>query len=302
MKKYFFMLSLLVFASIFTGCKKDEDPTVELKPTIEFIAGEDFITANKTVEINSEAKFKILLKSNSESDSKLTTLTIRPVYNNAPVENGTKVIELNEKNITVEYTYTMANEGQTNFTFELADKKEQKATASIIVTAEKPVVGVPVTKTSDIALGSSESTLPSFYSTLDAKGYKISDAKENAEKIDFCFLYGATKKYTIASMNLDYVADYYNGIKDWNKRNTTKFAVVSDMDEAKFDAIGETYIFPENIDFNLEALENMDKDSTPIFYYIQTEAGKKGLMKIAKLFDPTRAGKNEVHFDIIMEN
>ena len=297
------MICLFVCAGFITSCDKDDDDNVDnLNPKIDFVAGDDLVSSDTKVEMNAEVNFDIRLRSNDESGKKLETFEIRTIFDNATKNTYNFNEEVkNEKSVDLKAgPYTIDAYGVTTFEFKLVDKDGMTTTKSFKITCEKPEEpnpGVDVAKKTGVKLGADASSFGSFYSTKDMKAYSIADAKAISNKIDLCFYFNeVASSYTIAAIDEEEVANVYNhsvnGVQTWDNRLATRFSAATNISAADFDAIGEKYVFPEDLGTTKTKIADLKKNGIPKVYYFKTTAGERGLIKIV---GTTERGKENLY-------
>ncbi len=143
MKKtiYLFGLLLMAGAMVFTSCKKDEEePTVDLTPTLTFIGGAGYTDADVTLAPSSTFKVGINASANSNSNSKIASFKVVRTFNNV----ATDVFEdmsINESTYNWEQDLIAnAVAGDERWTFTVVDKDGVAKELAIIITTNNPVV------------------------------------------------------------------------------------------------------------------------------------------------------------------
>jgi len=230
-------ITLLSVAVFFSSCKKDEDSG---PPTLNFIGGEGYVDTDQTLQTGTTFKVGIAASANAESNEKLTSIWLTRTINGSVFIDTTLSINDHQYNVDFEFNTQAAGVVET-IAFVVTDKAGQIAEKSLTLTYEAS--GIPVYKDAGVTMGSHNDDNGSFYSTVTTAVYNISDATAAQDIIDFCFYLGATNGSTIASP-ADADANTVYAINDWTTKNATLFTKL-DMTAAEFDAIGDTFIFPE---------------------------------------------------------
>ncbi len=233
-----YLFALLAVAVTMTSCNKDDDPVGP--PTLNFIGGEGYVDTDATIAVNTIFKVGIAASSNAETNEKLSSLKLTRTIDGTAFIDTTFSINENTFNIDFQFNAQQAGVVET-IAFLLTDKAGQMTEKSLIITYE--AAGVPVFKDAGVTMGSFNDDAGSFYSTVTTAVYNIADATQGQEIIDFLFYLGATNGSTIASP-ADADANTVYAIEDWTTKNATLF-VKTDMTAAEFDAIGDTFVFPE---------------------------------------------------------
>jgi len=231
------LLSVTVF---FSSCKKDENSG---PPTLNFIGGEGYVDTDQTLQTGTTFKVGIAASANAESNEKLTSIWLTRTINGSVFIDTTLSINDHQYNVDFEFNAQAAGVVET-IAFVVTDKAGQMAEKSLTLTYES--AGVPVYKDAGVTMGSHNDINGSFYSTVTTEVYNIADATAAQNIIDFLFYLGATNGSTIASP-ADTDANTVYAINDWTTKNATLFTKL-DMSAAEFDAIGDTFVFPEFTD------------------------------------------------------
>lgn len=132
-----FKLILILVAALgmsVVSCSKDDDPAVDLTPSIDFKGGSDYISADATVIAGEEFKIGITASSNTSSGKNLTSVKYTITSNDQIVLEEDSVF--NENAYNVDYFFRMDNEGMATFKFDVTDKDGQMSSKSLTITAE----------------------------------------------------------------------------------------------------------------------------------------------------------------------
>jgi len=292
MKKsiYLFSLLLLAGAMIFTACKKDEDDPapVDLTPVLTFIGGAGYTSADAQLTPGSTFKVGINAAENPTSKKNLESFIVIRTFNNVP----TTVFE--EDNIGAT-TYTWEDDlianaaaGEERWAFTITDKDGLKKELTIIITTVPTVAAYK-----NVDMGSyNDPNFGSFMATATGTVLSKADASANQGNVDFAFYLGAVNKSTFgAPSNADVKAVFdLEGV--WTIFNETLFEM-STLNATEFDAIGDTYAFPEftGTENDINNLESGD------VVYFRTTTTKRGFIKINSI-----NGKGDViNIDMKME-
>lgn len=261
-----YLFALLAVAVTMTSCNKDDDPVGP--PTLNFIGGEGYVDTDATINVNTIFKVGIAASSNAETNEKLTSLKLtRSIDGTAFIDT---TFSISENTFNIDFQFNAQQDGVVEtIAFLLTDKAGQTATKSLVITYEAE--GLNVTKHEGITMGSFNDDAGSFYSTMNNTVYNITDATANQEKIDFLFYLGATNASTIASPEDAQAGTVYPAIVDWTTKNATYF-METEMTAADFDAIGDTYIFPEMTEL-LSDVNNLENNDVIMFMTVDNKYG-----------------------------
>lgn len=226
--KFLFGFILIAAMAAFTSCSNDEDPVnPDNAPSINFIGGTGYISANQSITAGTAYKIGINANSNSNTGAKLTKLIVQRVYNNVPQIWDT-TINTNAFNIT--FTDTAVNVGPTNWIFTIYDNDNQSKAVSLTVTVT--AAAGEINTFSMKIMGAQGSPTGSSFASIDGSVYSLADAKLNAAKVDWMYYYGATNLATIAAPSDPTATEVFtgaNGPASWQIRNNTQFKKVTDQ-------------------------------------------------------------------------
>jgi len=275
MKKtiYLFGLMLLVGAMVVSSCKKDdeEEPAVDLTPVLTFITDAGFTYSDATLAPSSTFKVGILATENATSKTNIASLEIVRTFNNTP----TTVYE--EDNIN-ETTFgwegdLVANTlaGEERWTFTVTDKDGLKKELVLIITT------VPnVTAYLDVDMGShNDPTYGSFFASTTGTVMLKTEASADQGSVDFAFYLGAVNGSTFGAPSNSDVQTVFALTGAWTILNNTLFEM-TDMNPADFDAIGDSYAFPE-FTGTADDIQHLEADDVFMF---KTVNDKLGLVKV----------------------
>jgi hypothetical protein len=286
MKKINVLLVLALFlgaATVFTGCKKDEDPVVG-DPSIDFKGGSTYTFENVTVTTNDQITIGILAAMHPDTKKELTNLKIT-LGSQTLVDSS-----FSANAFDADYTISFASVGVFTLTAMIKDADNRTDEVSFDITIE--LGGTAVKKTTNIEMGSFNDPKGSFYSTGTEMVYKVAEAKQNQAAVDFIFFKGATNANSIAAPDdtqVNTISDFQ--LNDWTTKNQTRFNTTA-MTAAEFDAIGAFHVFPE---FNTSTQKTLANNlSNGQVIYFKTQAGKKGYIKVVDIFSRGDLAKFEV--------
>jgi len=275
--RLFFAAALLFTIGFFTSCTEETEP---IGPSIQFIAGDGYITSNSDLETGASFAFNVLL---SMGDAKLDEYTIRKSnvdvagYPKTDVSDGDKDV----------FSGIVSEAGTHEFTFILIDKDGLTDTKTITLTVTDPVVVPTITSyTSKIIGASANTTVGSSFASIDGNIYKLADAATNSSKIDLVYFYGATNKATLAApADADVTGSVYPSVASWSVKNATVFELTT-LTEAQFDAVENDTDITEPAG-TASKVNNLTVGKVIAFKTAATSANpsKKGLIKVTGLVE-----------------
>ena len=274
---YFMGLLLLAGAMIFTACKKDDDdPTPappDNTPILTFIGGAGYVSADAEMTTGSTFKVGINAAENANTKKNIESFVVVRTFNDIP----TTVFEednIGEPNYTWE-SDLLANAvaGDERWTFTVTDKDGEKKELSFIITT---IPIVTIVAYIDVDMGSvNDLTYGSFMATATGTVMKIAEAAADQASVDFAFYLGFENGSTFGAPSNSDVQDVFNLEGVWTVFNTTLFEMAG-ISGADFDAIGDTYTFPEftSTHDDINDLSNGD------VVYFKTTHNKLGFIKV----------------------
>ncbi len=250
------------------------DAGVRPKPTIEFITGVDYTSADKSVLESTDVLVGIHSLWNDIDAIKNIT-----VYKNDIVADGPIDIPQNSYNdYSMDYHIIKGTHPTEVWKFEVTDAKGQKSSVSINL-----ALIVPVTFNQTVTIGAQECTTDnSYYSLSTNLTYNAADASNNQGLIDFIGAYDATNfthitspGATIATLPIPYPTDMAN----WTIFNNTMFSTTL-LSASQFEAITTVdQIKSQYLDPKKKA-----KDITVDYSYtFLTNGGKYGIFKVISI-------------------
>jgi hypothetical protein len=270
------LLSGLLF---FSACTTEEDQ--DQPPSINFLAGDDYISSDATVTVNSLFMVKVYAEENAESKSNIRTLKVTRVFN---LNSWDTTFSFNDPNITVELSfYAQPNEGVESIKFEVADNAGETASIELRITTE-PGAGGPINSFTMKILGSYQSTTGSSFASIDGSVYTLAEAKANSAKVDFLYWWGATTNATIGAPDDVNAANVYNnptnGIPTWTTKNPTRF-ITTTSSAADFDSyVDDTEIIAAATGADQTRIGTLAVDDVIAF---MTASGKYGMIKVTDI-------------------
>jgi hypothetical protein len=275
-----FLIGLLIGSTILTSCKKDDDddPIIGY-PSLDFKGGTAYTFEDVTITTNDQILVGILAAMHTGTQEPLVNfkLTIVSGSSTTTLVDST----FNAQSFNADYNISFSQTGVATLTAKITDNAGRSEEASFIITVEQG--GVRVKKNSEVLMGSFNDPAGSFYSTTEEAVYRVAEAKERQDKIDFIFFRGETQlnQNTFAAPDDEAVNTIETfQLNEWTTKNQTRF-MMSQMTAAEFDAIGEFHIFPEFTG----TLTRANQLQNGNVVYFRTEAGKHGYIKVIDLYN-----------------
>lgn len=128
------MVLIAVLGLAITSCKKDDTTPVDQTPNLDFKGGGSYISNNATVTVGEDFVIGITASSNGDSGEKLTSVKYTVTSNNVIVLEFDSVFSATSYNL--DYVFRMDNPGDAVFNFTVTDKKGEKKSISLTITAE----------------------------------------------------------------------------------------------------------------------------------------------------------------------
>jgi len=136
MKKtaYLFVLLIITGTVFISSCEKD--PVVVL-PSINFVTGADYVSADVTLSTNNQFKVGINANKDTESDNKLTNFKVVRTFNNIPTTVLDSTINGDYFSIEIlENSNPLA--GDERWTYTITDEAGESSEVSMIITTDPP--------------------------------------------------------------------------------------------------------------------------------------------------------------------
>ena len=293
MKKLIFILGSLVFAtSLFiTGCTDDEEEPPQGDPSIEFVSEAGYISSNTTLPVSTSYIVKVRAEQHAGTEAKLTSLKISSTFTQTgKADWDTTIVINNQASITYDISFVSAPvEGTEIIEFLVIDENSRSSEITLTITTEGNVQ-----KYENVDMGSYNDPLGSFFVTATGEVLTINEATGRQEDVDFLFFLGATNGSTIACP-ADEVAIVVFAIENWSIKNETRFIHPAPISAAEFDAIGNTYEFPE-FTVSLSTTRAVQLDANDVIFF-QTVGGERGFIKI----NSVNNRGDVVNVDVIVE-
>jgi hypothetical protein len=237
MKRVFFIMLAITLSSVTLLTSCTDDTTENLPPSIEFVAGANFISDDATLTVNTPFVIKVLAEENATSTSKLKSLKITRVFN---LQTWDTTFTFSESTYTFEAGFTaQATEGPERIEFKVTDNDGQSATIDLQITTQ--IVASPIDTWEMRILGSwANLDIGSSFASINGNVYMLDEAYLNQNLIDFMYWWGESTSATIGAPNDANAALVFNTgtyqLNNWNTRNETKFKTTT-LTTAQFDAV-----------------------------------------------------------------
>lgn len=285
MKRVFFVLFAFILTSVtlFTSCTDDNVDPVDLPPTIGFVAGAGFISADATIELNTPFVVKVNMTSNTTSGAKLTGLNVTRIFANQTIGDTTFAINTNDASVTMEITFISVNEvGEENIEFEVVDKDGQKASASLKITTQ--ATAGPIDSWTEKILGSWNNATGSSFASVNGTVYTLDQAFANQSLIDWMYWFGTSTNATIGAPDDANAALVFNTgdyqLANWSTKNATRFKTTT-VTAAAFDAMTDDSDIVD-IATGADQTRIPDLAADQVIAFV-TVTGKKGLIKVKEI-------------------
>jgi hypothetical protein len=279
MKRIIVFLSAILITSItlFTSCTEDTT-NPDLPPSISFVAGANYISADATVDISTNFTVKVLVEPNATSGKVVESLKVTGTFNNQLVRDTT--FALNNAT-TMEITFTAASTiGEENLEFTAIDKDNQSAKISLKITTVEPA-GNPILTWTEKIVGSWNNLTGSSFASINGNIYTLDQAFANQGLIDYMYWWGASTSATIGAPDDANAALVFNTgdykLDNWTTKNPTRFKTTT-VTVAAFDAMtDDTDIKDIAEGADQTRIGGLAVDQVIAFV---TASGKKGLIKV----------------------
>jgi len=286
MKSISFLFAILLMASVpfLTSCGTDETAT---PPTIMLNAAPGYTGTDVTVPVNTELKVGIIA---SATTAKLSNLKINQTSNGST----TTLIDttFSSDNFNQDFTITAPSVvGSLTLTFIIAAADGESAQASFSITT----TSAPIYTYTAILMGGQEnSTLGSFYSTLNDSVMKIAVARQNSQQIDMVYYYGASNHSSIVAVSDAQLLGVpaFAECDTWLTKNATKFKKTTGIDWATI--TDESGILANAVNLTETHMNDLIVGDIIAFETATTSSNptKKGMYKVMKVEGLTSASRS----------
>ncbi len=282
MKKLMYLSGIVILSAIIfmAGCKKDDDPEILGDPTITLVNEAGFVSGDTQLPADAEFTVKISAAMNINTEKKLVRLEVTRSFTPATKSENADTTYIfnidNEEQVLIELTTNAYPQvGQELFEYVIFDQAGKSDAVSITITTEQNV-----TSWLNVDMGSYNDPTGSFLATSTGGVYVKVEAFDHQDIIDLIFYLGAVNGSTFAAPADPTVQDIFNLNNDpaWTTFNDTRIISPAPIGYAEFDAIGDTYQFPEFEDSESETFaDKLEKDDV---IYFKTADDKKGFLKL----------------------
>lgn len=243
MRKLSYLLGLFLVAGVLFSACSDEDENID-PPSISFLGGEyepgkDRVDGDVTLTVGTEFVFGITASKVSDQD-------LRRILIERKFENVSTITVMDTAISTASFTidigvFAYPTPGAEDFEVTVWDKGDKSSSINFTVTTTPAASNI--TTYDDKILGAQNNTTGSSFASMDGTVYSIAAAKENSEKIDWMYFYGATNLATIAAPDDAAAALVFNGdpngLQHWDTKNATRFKMTA-LSTADFNAISSS--------------------------------------------------------------
>jgi hypothetical protein len=271
-----------MFSAVFltTSCTKDSEDPIAQPPTITLQVGADYVYQNTTVTVNTPLKVGIRALENATSGANLVSFTFTRTFG---INTNTYDTSFNSSSYQTDWLINANSQaGNETFIFSVKDKDGLTANVTIIITTT-PLSG-EINTWSMKLLGAQASTTGSSFASIDGTVYNLTNAKANANKVDWLYYYGATDLATIAAPNDPNAKSVYNnatnGLQTWAKLNATKFKLITDA--VDFNAITDDAVIVAQTASGVTETRITALQADKLIAFI-TDSGKKGILKVESI-------------------
>jgi len=276
-----FMLTFVAATVVFASCSKDDttDPTVNY-PIVNFMTNTGYVKADITLAPGEEFTSGINASMNATSEEKLVKMTITRVFNNTPTVVLDSTINVEVLAYTNSFT-TNSAAGVEKWIFAVTDKAGVKSEISYNITTAE-AAGEIYNYEATLMGGRDNTTVGSFWSSLNNQVMLQAVAENNKNKVDFVYFYGGTNHASLHAPANEYANTeaWDNLFTTWSPRNATTFKTTSGIDWAS--VANDAPIVAQATGMTLTIISDLTVGQIIAFETATTSAnpGKKGLFKV----------------------
>lgn len=274
-------VAVLFTTLILNGCKKDE---LRPAPTISFLTGENYVSADKTAYAAQEILAGIECQWNG-------TDLIRSlnIYANDQLV-GTQLIPENfGTGFTIDSITLIKSQAPSEiWVFEVVDTQGEKGSVTFTLTLDE--TGGPILNFSpNPVIGAQANTTNySYFNITENLIYSKEGAADNYAKVDVLAYYDATDLFQLISPDFGTLPEpYQTDMQDWVSKNGTRFCKTK-LTVGQFDLINRDNLlissFSSNAVDQLDRIKNLKADE---IYAFKTQNGKYGLFKVTAVVPGT---------------
>jgi hypothetical protein len=312
MKKLSYLLGLiLVTGIIFSSCSKDEEE--KTPPTLKFLTGTSpiynvpLVTSDTTMEAGE--KFVFGFEATSTTDKNLHTLTIKGTYENVSERTWDTTLATNTFRTEVQII-TYDNPGTEVFEVTVTDRNNQSATISFSVTTFEADPGI--VEYENIALGSYSSSTNSSFASVTGETFSMTDAEDPAvqQKISWIYFHGVVYGHTIMSPGNAEIQDIYDGVAEWEHKNSTLMAKTS-LTIEQYElivnknqlilTIQNSGVSPMTENFHSELQSDPGGFEVGDIIAFETYDGHQGLIRVTEVNGNANIGESTIKYNLKIE-
>lgn len=288
------LVTFLGMSTLFTSCKSDEEENTDVAPTINFIGGTGYTSADATVTVGSVLKIGVNAASNASSAKKLTKFTVVLTANNTPTTLVDSVI--NVSTYTYEANFTAPSVvGTARIAFKVVDIDGQSAEVSFNINTTAAPQAID---NHTVTLGAQNNTSNGSYLNL-ANGIASTQAVAEAASnlVDAIYYYGTSNFATICAPNDPTVGGGTGNLTlatGLTTKNATLFGTTS-ISAAAFDAMTDDSVISGLTGITATKVTSLTVGNVIAF---KTVSNKLGLIKVVAIPAATNAGTIEIAIKI----
>jgi hypothetical protein len=286
MKKIIYLFTALLIAgtTVFLSCSKSsDDTTTPAVPSIHFLAGTDYISADKTVAIGSPLLFGI---SATISDGKLKRFLVQRIFSGKTTTAYDTSFSSSSYTVDLHAIAKLATGAET-WNFTIFDNNGATAAVTLVITTTNTSAPGPIFSYATKVLGAQSSATGSSFASSNGTVYNLADAKTNSSLIDWVYFSGAVDHETLCAPSDPDAAAVFNnainGVGTWSTRNATLFKTVTDA--ITWDnVVNDSIIVLENQSgVTNSKITDLNNLTLPAYLAFRTVTGKQGLIRITSI-------------------
>jgi hypothetical protein len=293
MKKVIKTIMMLFVASAFvlTSCSDEEVKDVELTMIPAAVSGTHFVSDTLTIRLNATGNDDNKLKSIKITKAIAGQPGVITMYENTKLSGTAFIYELKD-------TFESGEVGVNTITITLTGEKGTAQTKTYTATV-RAIGLIESTQTPVSLFGQAAGAETQQFVALNSfSTYTIGDATANSNaqlknSIDLAFYYGASNKFSLASLDDAVMHTVYTGLSTFwtsadNSRITGLYKATGQVNYATMEASGsdkDLLLFAEGKTFS-KAINNLAVNDLILF---KTKEGKFGLLKVTETTGATNS-------------
>ncbi len=293
MKKVIKTIMMLFVASAFvlTSCSDEEVKDVELTMIPAAVSGTHFVSDTLTIRLNATGNDDNKLKSIKITKAIAGQPGVITMYENTKLSGTAFIYELKD-------TFESGEVGVNTITITLTGEKGTAQTKTYTATV-RAIGLIESTQTPVSLFGQAAGAETQQFVALNSfSTYTIGDATANSNaqlknSIDLAFYYGASNKFSLASLDDAVMHTVYTGLSTFwtsadNSRITGLYKATGQVNYATMEASGsdkDLLLFAEGKTFS-KAINNIAVNDLILF---KTKEGKFGLLKVTETTGATNS-------------